>query len=313
MNEQQFIKNNQNQWDELSELLLKKKMSFNETIRLDELYHQAVSNLAQAQAYFPYSSVHDRLQPLVAKAHNVIYNSKKPGSFSIKNLFAKQIPSALKKRFSYILFAAFLLLGSTIFACIYTHFYPDKAGLFVPAEYLQINYLEFDQRDWEVAQASSFIMSNNINVMLSMFALSLTGIGTPMILLTNGFMLGTVFELASRQGASHAMAAWILPHGILELTSIIYGAAAGFILLFALLFPGKYKRSYALQLVSKDCLLLLGLAAPMLVIAGLIEGFISGSDLSRTTKYAVGLTTILLVILPWLLVPKAEDVGESGN
>jgi uncharacterized membrane protein SpoIIM required for sporulation len=71
---------------------------------------------------------------------------------------------------------------------------------------------------------------------------------------------------------------------------------------WALLHPGLLRRRDALGLAARRAVLLIVGAIPLLVIAGLIEGFVSPSDLPRELKYAIGPTTAL-VLYAFLLAP----------
>ena len=64
--------------------------------------------------------------------------------------------------------------------------------------------------------------------------------------------------------------------------------AAGLMLGDALLRPGFLLRREALARASRDALELAAGAAPVLVMAGLVEGFVSPSELPLTFKLAFG-------------------------
>ncbi|MCL2766316.1 MAG: stage II sporulation protein M, partial [Peptococcaceae bacterium] len=267
MNEKQLMENYRADWDELDRLLRLKKLSKEELLSLDELYRSALTHFSLVSTHYPNGEAYTRLRPLVARAHNQIYSAKEFWSFSLSRVLFQDIPRVLKKRLVFIGLAFLLLYGSAVAAFILCSVKPDIASLMVPPEYMEIDYGEFDQRDWNRTVTSSLIMTNNIKVMINTFALGVTGIGTVYILLVNGMLLGAVFSLAAGQQALINLVAWIMPHGILELTAIGYGSAAGLLLVYTLVFPGPYRRQDVMSLVGKDCLLLVGLAVPMLIIA----------------------------------------------
>jgi len=78
---------------------------------------------------------------------------------------------------------------------------------------------------------------------------------------------------------------------VLELSIIVAQGAAGLMMGWALISPGNRNRSDALAIAARRAFtLLLGLA-PLLVIAGLIEGNISPSNAPFALKVGIGLIT----------------------
>jgi uncharacterized membrane protein SpoIIM required for sporulation len=70
---------------------------------------------------------------------------------------------------------------------------------------------------------------------------------------------------------------FIVGHGVLELFAIWVAGAAGFLLGRAVVAPGTLARSDALVLSGKRAVRMLGGAALLLLVAGMIEGFVSAS------------------------------------
>ena len=81
---------------------------------------------------------------------------------------------------------------------------------------------------------------------------------------------------------------FILPHGMLELTAIVIAGGAAFQLGWALLAPGDRSRADALRHEGQRTVsVVLGLTA-MFVLAGLIEGFITGRGLPVGARVGIG-------------------------
>jgi uncharacterized membrane protein SpoIIM required for sporulation len=136
-------------------------------------------------------------------------------------------------------------------------------------------------------------MTNNIQVTLLAFGLGMTaGLGTTLILVTNGMQLGAVAGWMSARGNSSALWGWIMPHGGTELLAIVLSGAAGFMLAGALIAPGDVRRAVALRRVSKDALTITLGVMGMLVVAGLIEGFVSPSSIGYAARIGVLAVTL---------------------
>ena len=131
--------------------------------------------------------------------------------------------------------------------------------------------------------ASVQIMANNIQIAVISFILGvLFSYFTLIILFTNGYMLGYISTLylftaatAGRPELGWYYLAGIGPHGVLEIPAIILGATAGVAIGASWIFPGRRRRSVALAETARETLLLVSAAAILLVIAGIIEGFVT--------------------------------------
>jgi uncharacterized membrane protein SpoIIM required for sporulation len=124
--------------------------------------------------------------------------------------------------------------------------------------------------------ASSFIMTNNISVSFTLFALGIVfGAGTLWALVSNGIHFGTIAAVVGQTRMSRELWAFVAPHGALEIPAIIIAGAAGLILGGALLFPGDLRRRDALVARGRVAVALVLGCVPILVMAGIIEAFFS--------------------------------------
>lgn len=135
---------------------------------------------------------------------------------------------------------------------------------------------------------SSAIMTNNISVSLTTFALGVTGgLGTVLMLAFNGLLFGVISGACWHAGMLDQLMSFVAPHGVIELPAIFIAGGAGLMLAKGMLFPGTLPRraSFALE-GGRAVRLVLGII-PMLIVAGTIEGFVSPTDLAPKWKYAL--------------------------
>jgi uncharacterized membrane protein SpoIIM required for sporulation len=146
--------------------------------------------------------------------------------------------------------------------------------------------------------ASSQIMTNNIKVSFAAVAGGMTGgLLTAYSMLFNGLLIGTIGTLVGQNNLAFPFWAFVLPHGSLELPAICLAGAGGFLLARALLFPGQYRRKDALKLYGNQAIQLVFGIVPMLVIAGIIEGFFSPSPVvPDLLKHGVGFALFTLLV-----------------
>ena len=93
---------------------------------------------------------------------------------------------------------------------------------------------------------------------------------------------------------------FILGHGLLELFAIWVAGAAGFLLGRSVVAPGDLLRSDALVLSGRRAVRMVGGAAILLVVAGLIEGFVSagtGGVVVRASASGLSLAFLAIYLL----------------
>jgi uncharacterized membrane protein SpoIIM required for sporulation len=148
--------------------------------------------------------------------------------------------------------------------------------------------------------ASTSIQSNNITVTFFAFAGGvLAGIGSLWVLAQNGLLLGMVISLCFRYRFWDILI-FISAHGVIELTAIFIAGGAGLLIGKALLMPGDLSRIDALVENGRLAIKLILGCIPMLLIAGLIEGFISPAYIPATFKFSVSAVSALLMVLYFL-------------
>ena len=90
---------------------------------------------------------------------------------------------------------------------------------------------------------------------------------------------------------------FVTPHGVLELPAIFIAGGAGLLLARGILFPGSLPRRDALAEAGRDAIRLLVGVVPILVIAGIIEGFVSPTATPPLAKFAFGAGLFVLCAL----------------
>jgi uncharacterized membrane protein SpoIIM required for sporulation len=107
--------------------------------------------------------------------------------------------------------------------------------------------------------------------------------------LTNGMLLGAVAGLAVGAGNGRPFFELVTAHGVLELSCIVVAGAAGLRVGWALVHPGYRRRGAALREEARAAIeIILGTAA-WLVVAGLVEGFVTPAGLGLGPVLVIGL------------------------
>jgi uncharacterized membrane protein SpoIIM required for sporulation len=148
--------------------------------------------------------------------------------------------------------------------------------------------------------AASGIMTNNLAVCFATFALGITaGIGTIRLMVTNGMLIGVIGAATWQAGMALQLWSFVAAHGVLELPAIFISGGAGLEIARGMLFPGLLPRRESLALAGgRAARLMIGIM-PILIVAGVIEGFVSPSGIAAPLKFLLaavlfaGLTTYL--------------------
>ncbi|MCG8500203.1 MAG: stage II sporulation protein M [Firmicutes bacterium] len=320
MTENRFIRKHTKTWSELETILkqLKKsgyeKAQFHTLRELDRLYRQVSSHLSYAQTYFPDSSAADYLNGLVSEAHNYFYIRKKGNIKSVYDFFINEIPTTIIANRHFFAISLLIFLAASLYGFGMTWVDLTNAYVFLPAQWMQnIDPQIEGPVEWNHPIMSGIIMTNNIYVALKAFAYGISFcVGTIYVLALNGLLLGSLSAFMTAQGNALIYWSLILPHGIIELCAIFISGAAGLKIGYSLIRPGRYKRKDALMIAGKESLTLMGIVIPMLIIAGIIEGFLTPSGLSPWHKLAFAVFTGILLIAYFLLglKPKKKKLQD---
>jgi uncharacterized membrane protein SpoIIM required for sporulation len=136
---------------------------------------------------------------------------------------------------------------------------------------------------------ASEIFTNNIRVTLLAFAAGLAaGIGTALLLVYNGVLLGVVAGLAISSGNGSVFFQLVTAHGVLELSCIAVAGAAALRMGWTLVEPGRRTRPQALGAEAREAVKIVLGTAPWLVFAGLIEGLLTPAGTGLPTVVTVG-------------------------
>ena len=119
-----------------------------------------------------------------------------------------------------------------------------------------------------------------------------TAMGSLVLLGFNGLLIGAAAGHFANLGLLGYLMEFILGHGLLELFAIWVAGAAGFLLGRSVVAPGDLSRSDALVRSGRTAVRMLGGAAVMLVVAGLIEGFVSAGPGDVTFRAAASAASL---------------------
>jgi uncharacterized membrane protein SpoIIM required for sporulation len=315
---QRFLEARRANWKRLEDLTARASrfrltnLKGEEVREFGRLYRRTAADLAIAREEVRDGRLVNYLNHLVGRAHGAIYRSESSGFGAILTFYRYEFPAVFRKTFrsTLLAFNVFFLAAAFAFVvCLFDQGFCDRISPGLRQEIAA-------HRNWTDAVKnppsplmSSAIQTNNITVTFAAFAGGvLVGIGTFYILLFNGLMLGAVLSLCLQERF------WDIPifvagHGMIELTAIFIAGGAGFLIGKALLMPGDLRRVDALVTNGLLAIKLIVGCIPMLLIAGLIEGFISPAHIPTFYKLSVSMVSLIAMTVYFL----KPDVRSSSQ
>ncbi len=285
------------------------RLNSDEILRLGSLYRAAAADLAYSRRRFPRDPVTTRLESLVRTARAAVYGAE-PRGWSVVEFAITGYWRRVAERPRMLAAAAFFLLVPMALGILWGLTDPDAAIGIVPGEFQGAVDPDTEQTlaADEGAAFSAEVLTNNIQVTLLAFALGITaGIGTAAIVAYNGVFIGVIMGVAIEDGNGVDLLTLITAHGVLELSCIVVGASAGLRMGWAIIEPGRLRRSRALAIEARKSLEIIIGTAFWLVVAGLAEGFLSRAvDFTGALVIGLGLGAIY-----WSLVV-FRGVGVRG-
>ncbi|HLP02741.1 MAG TPA: stage II sporulation protein M [Opitutaceae bacterium] len=291
---ERFVHEERPKWERLDTLLrLRAKdpwrpLPLDEARELERLYQRASADLARLATFAAEPEARRYLEGLVARAYAEVHGAEaEVRHFRPWHWFVNTFPRTFRRRFGAFRFAAALLLIGSFFGVFAVALDPDAKSVLMP-----FSHLEGDPRERVAAEErgdnldrlgqqrgtfAGYLMVHNTRVTLLSMALGLSaGIGTLMIVFSNGVMLGAVVIDYVVAGESIFLLGWLLPHGVIELPAVLIGSQAGFVLAQAMLGRGERRRlRERLRAAAPDVVTLSLGAGLLLVWAGCVESFLS--------------------------------------
>ena len=286
----------------------------NELRELALLYRQTAADLSALREDASSQNYSRYLNHLLARAHNIIYAGRKSSAIAIYHFYRYEYPKIFRQtaRYTAAAFALFALgaIVGLLLCVTRPEFMHQVLG---PRMVDTIERREM----WThsivgiMPVASSAIMTNNLGVAFTTFASGITGgVLTLYLLVFNGLLMGVIGGACWMSGMSLSLWSFVAPHGVLELPAIFMAGGAALRLAEGLLFPGIMTRRDSVALAGAEAVRLVLGSIPILIVAGLLEGFFSPSGAAVSLKFTVAGLMFLLLVL-YLSLPERREPAEN--
>jgi uncharacterized membrane protein SpoIIM required for sporulation len=313
---QRFLDRNEPQWKELDALLTRIEqspetvLSIADITRLNMLYEHASNNLTELNSAVSNPELRKFLETLVMRTYSEIYSRRKRATrFSPTQWLLRTFPQTFRKHVRFFALACAITAGGILFGTGATLVDPPSREVLMPFGHDKMDPTKRVEREEEKSMKntggrhafSAHLLENNARVSIFTFAAGITyGIVSGIILFYNGAILGAICTdyLMADQGVF--LAAWLLPHGSVEIPCIMFAGQAA-LLLGAVMFGRRSHLRLGLRIraVMSDLVTLVGGAVILLAYAALVESFLSQyhSPKIYALKIAFGLVELVLLTL----------------
>lgn len=317
-----YIQRNDPTWRRLEQLASVgarnvRSLSDDDIAELVGLYQRVSADLSHARGQYRDTELNARLSRILGEARVVIYRRRSSASRTVRRFFTETFPVAVWHSRRYVL-VSFLALMLPAFAMgIWLANSPAVLDAAVPQELQEVIAQEEFASYYSSDAAENFasrVTFNNIQVAFLAFALGVVPLLGPIgVLAVNGVNIGVMAAVMHQEGEAAQFWGLILPHGLLEISSIVVAGAAGLRLSWALVAPGDRTRARAFREEGMRAVVIVMGLALCFVVAGFIEGFVTPSSMPTSLRIGVGVAVLAaFVAYVVLLGSRAERAGLTG-
>jgi uncharacterized membrane protein SpoIIM required for sporulation len=267
-------------------------LSTSDLRELAQLYRQTAADLATAREDPSSRRLAAYLNQLLGRAHNLVYAGRRRERGGVLGFYTRTFPRTFRETWRYTAAAVAVLVLGAVAGAVLAATSPGFERFVLGGEMLDT--IERHEM-WTHSilpikpLASAGITANNLSVSILVYASGIVaGLGTFYVLVMNGLLLGVLGTVCHEAGMSLALWSFVAPHGTLELPAIFIAGGAGLVVARSLVVATDRPRRECLVDAGRQSLSLFGGVVPLLLVAGLIEGFVSPTGLEPAIKFLIG-------------------------
>jgi len=305
------------QWERLKVLARKRRLTGAEADELLELYQSVSAQLSLIRSVAAESALSASLSAILATARTRFTGAKSNFFVDVARFFVISLPVAFYRLrwLTLAVGAAFVVVG--VLFGVWTAGNPGvMAALGSDSRLQQLvnhDFVDYYSENPAASFAGS-VWTNNAWIAAQCVALGITGVFVPYSLFMNAQGVGMTAGVMFAYGRGDTFFSYILPHGLMELTSIFIAGAAGLRIFWSWVSPGPRSRLDSLAREGRALMTTaIGLVF-VLFVSGLVEAFVTPSPLPVWAKITIG-ALVLAGYWSYTLVlgRRAWLAGETGD
>ncbi|MDI9587469.1 MAG: stage II sporulation protein M [Acidobacteriota bacterium] len=312
-----FVAANQPTWKTLEALTEERALSAEQARQLVDLYDRTSTHLSMIRSNAPDPTLVMSLSALLARARRRMGRSYRGTARKFLEFFTGSYPAVLyRQRWWWIT----TMVVSYVFTFLMAWWIIQNPGIHEnigsPEMIQQLVNHDFESYYSEHAHSdfAALVWTNNAWVATQEVAFGVTGIGVIYVLFQNMVNLAINAALMIYYGKAALFWGLILPHGLLELTAVFVAGGAGLSLFWSWVSPGSRTRLGSFAHRGRQVVLIVLGLVPTLLVAGLIEGFVTPSTLPVEVRVGIGFTVwFLFLAYALILGRKRAQQGVDGD
>jgi uncharacterized membrane protein SpoIIM required for sporulation len=314
-----YVRERDGEWRRLENLTRRRnRLEPGEADELIRLYQRAATHLSVVRSRTPDPVLVARLSAIVLAARAAVIGGRRFSWRPIQHFLTVGFPlEVYRARWWWISVAVLsTILSGALIEYVAAH--PEIPLMFIDQE--QIDRLVSNDfvSYYSENHAQNFalrVWTNNALIAAQCLASGVLLLPVIYLLWQNILNVGLTGGVMVGHGRGDVFYSMIAPHGLLELTCIFVGAGVGLRIGWAWIAPGPLKtRGQALAERARSGMVVavgLGLA---LLVAGLVEAFVTPSPLPSVVRIAMGAAVWLAFLAYWLVLGWwAERQGGSAD
>lgn len=304
-------------WARLDALIGQRSYTGADADELIERYQSGITQLAVIKTQAGSTVLGDRLSVQLSRARLRFTGVGANALSQLPRFFGVELPAALYRlRWLTLAVAVVTVVIGGLYAAwaladpqVMANFGSD-ANLKQLANHDFVNY-------YSANPAASFagqVWTNNAWIAAQCIAFGIVGVYVPVVVLQNAMNVGVAAAVMFAYGRGDVFFTYILPHGMLELTSIFVAAAAGIRIFWAWVAPGGRTRGQALAEDGRALFTVAIGLAMSLFVSGMIEGFVTPAPWPWPVKIGIGALALAAFLVYMLVVGgRAARAGATGD
>jgi uncharacterized membrane protein SpoIIM required for sporulation len=312
-----YVAERRGEWNRLEVLARRRRLSPDEADELVLLYQRAATHLSVVRSHSPDPVLLSLLSQLVIAGRSAVTGGRTFSWRPVARFFTSSLPAQLyvTRRWWLSVMVVNLLLGWALIWYFSSH--PDIITSFAGGqstlEHVEEDFVGY-YSEYRAQNFAAQVWSNNALLAAQCLASGVLILPVLYVLGGNLFQIGLTGGVMVYTGHGETFLTMILPHGLLELTSIFVAAGVGLRVGWAWIAPGPNRtRGQALAERARAAMLVaLGLVV-MLGVSGVLEAYVTPSGLPDAVRIGIGAAVWLAFMVYALGVGgAAHRRGETG-
>ena len=306
-------------WDRLEQLLKRRRqLSGAEVDELVDLYQRVSTHLSMVRSASTDAVLIGRLSGLVARARSAVTGAHAPLWSEFTRFWTVSFPVIAYRAWRWWLGTAIVFFFVTALIAVWVSGNHElQASMKTPSEIDELVNNDFASY-YSENPAGSFglqVWVNNAWVAAQCIGLAiLGGIPVPFILFQNALNLGVIAGFMFDAGKSGLFLGLLAPHGLIELSAVLLAGAVSMQLGWSVVAPGNRPRGQVLAERGRGVVAVAVGLVVVLLVAGLIEAFVTPSPLPTLVRIAIGVAAeIAFLSYVFHFGRKAAAAGETGD